>query len=115
MPYTSVEKVIANLDEIDRRRSLARGFAEESMRACVPHIFYARKNAFDLLGIVDPIERLATVRAAALTAQSDTAEEQAWMRRMLDDEFARDKANLTAVDAAVAEQRAQAMTAPCLR
>lgn len=58
--------VIANIDEVERRRDVARRFAREDIAACVDGVFDTQSRAFDVLGMADPVERMAILHAAFL-------------------------------------------------
>jgi hypothetical protein len=59
--------IVANIDEVERRRDLARRFAREDLAACVPGVFATQSLAFDLLGMTDPADQLAIYYAHSLT------------------------------------------------
>lgn len=58
--------VIANIDEVEHRRDVARRFAREDIAACVDGVFDTQSRAFDVLGMADPVERMAILHAALL-------------------------------------------------
>ena len=63
---------IANIDEVMRRRDIARRFAREDVDACVPGAFGTRMAAMDrTLGVLEPAQRLEAAQAAMLEARSD--------------------------------------------
>ena len=59
--------ILANIDEVERRRDVARRFAREDLAACVQGVFDLQSEAFDLLGMADPVERLAMLHASVLS------------------------------------------------
>lgn len=114
LPFSmyGAQNIAANIDEIERRRDLAREFMRADIAACKPDIFAVQRQATLLLGIADRIEQLAVIYAELLmrerpagTPRDAPIEEDRQFRAL--------SAGVDAADVEAARRRGAAMMAHC--
>ena len=106
------ETVAADLEELVRRRDVARDFVREAMEHCEPDAFAMQRGAFTLLGMDDAVERIAVLHAERLGQPSRGETGQGSEAAV---QFAMESTHVDAAVVAEAERRGAAMHARCAR